>query len=760
MDGPLGTRAAHGEGPLAGRHAMSEGMPVCRAAWRAAVRSACDRFAPAWSQGASVVVNPYFGLRHLDFEVAGMTLARVAGSTLTMPRRYYREQIASGRVTRGDIAEALKAHGLSSDEGSVAGLLAHDGAPPIQRLPLVSHVLQRIDPHTPWAAFCVERISRFAAAYFDTGQASWPLPWRDEPLYEAWRGFARLDASPRATGLKGVADIVAGLPRRPLAAIALVLKTLAIPDAHVVDYCYAALLDIGGWAMRVPDRRRARGADADPTDIEQLLAIRLAWEFIVFRAIPGSRLEVAWQTALASLPSIPSTRMTPDARVDSVLQAALELGYRRRIVTDLTACMERPDRHAGQGRVAVQVVFCMHNRLEVFRRALEAVAPGIQTLGFSGFCALAFARAPFDPFVEAVAPVTPPARLKGPGADIEQWPAITDADRSAMAAVLLRIMSLTDGFARLVLLIDHGSLPTQRPQGAVSDHGPSEYRIGEMDAPMAAAWLNDRALRARLAQEGIAIPADTRFAAARYDSAHDEVTLLDTGPWEVTHAQDLRDTRAALEEAGARAREGRARTSVAPVVAAHPARDPDGTRAQQRPRAPADPEFVGNAAFIAAPRARTEGMVLDGRAFLHDYGWRRDADFRILQYIMTAPMMAAYWMNMRYYASVVDHKRFGGGNKALHNAVGGCVGVLEDAGGDLRNGLPIQSLFDGRHWVHEPLRLNAFVEAPRARMDEVLAGHEIVRSVVEHGWLFLFQMDSEAGGLFLRARDGRWEQVS
>ncbi len=758
MDGPLGIPASHGEGSLAGRHALTEGTPARPAAWRGAVRTACDRLAPAWSQGAAAVVNPYFGLRHLDFEVAGVTLARVAGSPLTMPRRYYREQVASGRITRGDIAEALKAHGLPSDEGSVARLLMHDGAPPVQRLPLVSHVWQRIDAPTPWAAFCVERISQFAAAYFDAGQAAWPLPWRDEPLYEAWRGFARLDASPRAMGLKGVADIVAGLPRRPLASIALVLKTLTIPDAHVVDYCHAALLDIGGWATRVADRPRARGVDADPTDIEQLLAIRLAWEFIVFRAVPGSRLEVAWQTALASLPSLPATRMTPDVQVDSVLQAALELGYRRRIVADLAACGERPDHHAGQGRVAVQAVFCMHNRVEVFRRALETVAPWIQTLGFSGFCAFAFARAPFDPFVEAVAPVTPSVRPKGPGADLEHRAAITDADRGAMAAALLRGMSLADGLARLVLLIDHGPSSAHRPQDAGS--GPSEYRIGELDAPMVAAWLNDRALRARLAQEGVAIPADTRFVAARYDGAHDEVAVLDTGPWELSHAQDLRDTRAALEGAGARAREERVRAPVSPVLASHLASAPAGARTPERSRAAADPEFVGNAAFIAAPRARTEGMALDGRAFLHDYAWRRDADFRILRYIMTAPMMAAYWMNMRYYASVVDHKRFGGGNKALHNAVGGCVGVLEGAGGDLRNGLPIQSLFDGRHWLHEPLRLNAFVEAPRARIDEVLAGHEIVRSVVEHGWLFLFQMDSEAGGLFLRARDGRWGQLS
>ncbi len=759
MDGFLGASRVDGPRCVAGDHGWTDGVPVTcgESAWRVAVRKACDRLAPAWTQDASVAVNPYFGLRHVDFEKAGPILARVAGSTLTMPRRYYREQIACGRVTRGDIAEALKAHGLPSDEKSAASLLAHDDAPPVQRLPLVSHILQRIDPDTPWAAFCVERISQFAAAYFDPGQASWPLPWRDEPLYDAWRDFARLDASPRTMGLKGVADIVGRLPRQPLKSIELVLKTLAVPSAHITDYCHAALLDIGGWATRAQETRQGRAADGGRADIEDLLAIRLAWELIVFCAAPKPRLKAAWQAALSALPSTHSARMTPDAQIDSVLQTALELGYRRRIVADLAACGERPDRLGSQGRAAVQVVFCMNNRAEVFRRALETIAPQTQTLGFGGFCGLAYAHAPFDPFMEAFWPVTPPAHASRPGADAEQASVITDADQSAMASGFLRVMSLTDGFARLVLLIDHSRLPGYKPHAAESSIG---RWTSEMDVRTVAALLNDRAVRTRLAPEGIVIPADTSFVPARYDSTHDEVVLFDTGPWEATHAWDLRATRAALEEASRHARAERVCAPVSPVCAADPVSAPVGARMPQSAQAAVESEFIGNAAFIAAPRARTKGVALDGRAFLHDYEWRRDTDFRILRYLMTAPMMAAHWMNMRYYASVVDPKRFGGGHKALHDRVGGCIGAWEGAGGDRDNGFSIPSLFDSRRGAHEPLRLNAFVEAPRARVDEVLARHEIVHSVVEHGWLFLFQMDSEAPGLFLRARDGRWEQVS
>ncbi len=63
---------------------------------------------------------------------------------------------------------------------------------------------------------------------------------------------------------------------------------------------------------------------------------------------------------------------------------------------------------------------------------------------------------------------------------------------------------------------------------------------------------------------------------------------------------------------------------------------------------------------------------------------------------MTAPMVVTNWINLQYHASTVDNRRYGSGNKVLHNVVGGRLGVFEGNGGDLRIGLPLQSLHDGQ----------------------------------------------------------------
>jgi uncharacterized protein YbcC (UPF0753/DUF2309 family) len=91
----------------------------------------------------------------------------------------------------------------------------------------------------------------------------------------------------------------------------------------------------------------------------------------------------------------------------------------------------------------------------------------------------------------------------------------------------------------------------------------------------------------------------------------------------------------------------------------------------------------------------------------------------------------------------------------LHNVVGGHLGVFEGNSGDLRIGLPLQSLHDGERWVHTPLRLSVFIEAPRAAIDGVLSKHASVRALVANGWVLLFQID-EAGGEIFRWREGGW----
>jgi len=168
--------------------------------------------------------------------------------------------------------------------------------------------------------------------------------------------------------------------------------------------------------------------------------------------------------------------------------------------------------------------------------------------------------------------------------------------------------------------------------------------------------------------------------------------------------------------------------------------------------------LANNAAFIAAPRGRTLDADLEGRTFLHEYQWQTDSGFQILELIMTAPMVVAIWINMQYYGSVVDNRHFGSGNKVLHNVVGGAIGVLEGNGGDLRVGLPMQSLHDGERWVHEPLRLSVFIEAPEAAIEEVIARHETVRQLVDYGWLHLFRI-SEDDRVFRRIPESGRERT-
>ena len=152
--------------------------------------------------------------------------------------------------------------------------------------------------------------------------------------------------------------------------------------------------------------------------------------------------------------------------------------------------------------------------------------------------------------------------------------------------------------------------------------------------------------------------------------------------------------------------------------------------------------LANNAAFIVAPRSRTRGVDLGGRCFLHEYDHHRDLDGGLLEQIMTAPMIVTHWINMQYYASTVDNKRYGSGNKTLHNVVGNRLGVFEGNGGDLRIGLAWQSVHDGEKWCHDPLRLTVVIDAPRAAIDRVIAKHDMVNRLLVNQWLYLARFDN------------------
>ncbi len=815
---------------------------------RAHIDAACARIAPLWPLQHFVAVNPFFGLRDQTFQDASDTLARITGAGLYMPRDYYRAQLAEGRITREDIAAAIRRCDSALDPERVERAVATDAPRPKLGMAAVSEVLERVEGGL-WSSFVTERISLHCAAYFDLGQATIRMPWRDRSLYAAWREAASIDRSPSMMGLFDFRSAVTRLPADPQAAIALAIRRLAIPAAAVERYLHASLMSINGWAAWARYLRwQAELQGGHDDSIVDLLAIRLMWDMLLYEEKRSAALVARWREMLAASMRPPSAKRQAAAEIDRILLTAMEVGFQRSIIAGVAApAGSQTDigpTATSPGRPAVQAAFCIDVRSEVFRRALETVASPIQTIGFAGFFGIFIEHVPLgstaghvhvpvlfrpgypiydrvkngDPdavmverrrriglykawkgfkfsapscfsFVEAAGlmyvsklitdsfgwtrPVPDP-RTQGldQAAADRVGPTLEDVspaqrrpdhahagippeERAGHAERILRAMSLTANFARIVLLAGHGSSTVNNPYGSALDCGACAGQTGEASARVVVALLNDRAVRAELRRRGIDIPDDTWFLAGLHDTTTDALQLFDTDELPAALAPDLARLRQWLEQAADLTRLERA--TLLGIAATTDRGLETRIRSRSRDWAQVRPEWAlaNNAAFIAAPRSRTAALHLAGRAFLHEYVWRQDAGFGVLELIMTAPMVVANWINMQYYASVVDNRRFGSGNKVLHNVAGGAIGVLEGNGGDLRTGLPLQSVRDGRNWMHEPLRLSVFIEAPQDPIDDVLSRHAVVRDLVEHGWLHLFRIADE-GTVFLRRSDGLW----
>jgi uncharacterized protein YbcC (UPF0753/DUF2309 family) len=342
--------------------------------------------------------------------------------------------------------------------------------------------------------------------------------------------------------------------------------------------------------------------------------------------------------------------------------------------------------------------------------------------------------------------------LDGDGPD-----AVALERRIDLAAGMLKNLGLLDGFARIVAICGHASEVVNNPYRAGLDCGACGGHSGEPNARVAASLLNDPDVRAGLAARGIEIPADTWFVAAVHVTTTDEIRFPDGGVPPASHGEDF----AAVREWLARATDATRRERSPRLVSG-----PDATAAtaaiaadilrRSRDWSEVRPEWglANNAAFVIAPRSRTAGLPLDGRTFLHSYDHAKDPDLKVLELILTAPMVVTSWINLQYYASAVDNRSFGSGNKLIHN-VTGQLGVLLGNGGDLMTGLPWQSVSDGVELRHEPLRLLVLVEAPRTSVQTILDRYPGVRDLVSHGWVTLMAREGDA---FHRwTAGGRWQ---
>lgn len=702
----------------------------------ARLKSIVRRTAPQWPLPRFVAVNPFMAMGSTDFATAAVAIAR----------------------TRG------------------ARLLPDTNLP--QALPTLADVAGEAI-HKPLAAFITERISQWAAGFYDQGQAMWAHPWRDLAPFAAWREEAMIDRTPDIWGLAGFRQQVKALPKDPIAAAEQLLQSLNLPEAAESLYLERLIGTVAGWAALLRHRDWEASFDGEGDDgIRDLLVIRLAWDVLAAKALINEAAIAAWRTAI----SAPGLTGAPDLTPLESQEA--------RWRDTLLAALTKPSPEAPAP--AVQAVFCIDVRSELLRNALEQADPAVETLGFAGFFGLPIAvqgaygqrHAACPPLLRPKALVcealpdkpgalrpflTAAEALKRSGASafgyVESFglastgallsnlaghKASTPRDTSLsvaasvraqaeMAAGLLKGTGLTTPRAPLIVLVGHEGQSRNNPHAAGLHCGACGGQSGAVNARAAAMMLNNPEVRALLkAEKGISIADTTWFATAVHNTTTDELRLLDADLIPPAFEREAAAFAKAAMAAGEMTRQLRAPTLKQQAgLKAFKARASDPSQVR--------PEWglAGCAGFIAAPRHLTRGKALDGRVFLHSYDWRTDDGFAVLEQILTAPVIVASWINLQYFASSAAPEVFGAGNKVLHNVVGGQLGVLEGNGGDLRLGLPLQSVSDGQALRHEALRLSVIVAAPTTAIDGVLSKHVGVRDLVENRWLHLFAMDDD-----------------
>lgn len=764
-----------------------------------AIAEALERVAPLWPLEHFVAVNPFMGMVRYTFAEACAVLRRTLGNAPVQTPEEYFTAWKNGRITADDLNSVIDGDWTKD---RLLEVLRHEADRPLHH-PVMSFadLLDDNFPHAHWSGFIAEEISKWCAVHFDRNQTTWNSPWRGMGLYAAWKSAARDDGMPETFGIKGFRSFVVRLADDPREAIEQCMMQLDPWGVEKTDFLHRQLSNISGWAGHVrylvrEDEMRGRGNRA----LLDLLAIRLAYDAALHAAHRGdSRISAAWRSQRVK------AECTEFDEALSRWQRAYEAGYQRKLASALI----RQSGFAVTSRPSVQAVFCIDVRSEIVRRHLESVMPGVKTLGFAGFFGFPLAhqsahscnaasRCPVllvpplqshEPrpenadrtlaergawkafqnsatscfsFVESVGvaffadllkprekkPLLGDGKPRVEGHDIEEL--------ANMAEGALRGMSLISDFARLVLICGHGSHSANNPYASSLDCGACGGHGGEVNARVAVETFNHPEVRQLLKKRGIFIPHDTHFVAARHDTLSDDFQLFDRETVPASHLDELASLEYALLRVGERSRRERAKRLG--LEFAKENQIDELVRSRGCDIAEVRPEWAlaNNAALIAAPRWRTSGLKLDGRTFLHEYDPALDPESKILTVILTAPVVVASWINLQYYASRIDPEHFAAGDKTIHHVVGG-LGVFEGNAGDLRSGLPLQSIHNGKEFVHEPRRLTVYLESETDLVDRVLDSHPDVRQLFDHQWIHLVVIN---GNQAYDRYQGAWREQS
>jgi len=311
-----------------------------------------------------------------------------------------------------------------------------------------------------------------------------------------------------------------------------------------------------------------------------------------------------------------------------------------------------------------------------------------------------------------------------------------------------------DTFAPIVIFAGHESETTNNPFASSLDCGACAGNAGRHNARLLAKLANESEVRFFLNHKyGFQIPEDTLFVGGSHNTTTDEIILFDHHLPEGSGKQmdELKKNLKAAQQEATAERLGRQQKSAPVVMASKKANDWAETR----------PEWglATNSGFIVGKRSLTVNLNLEGQCFLHSYNWQNDTDGTILKNIMQGPMVVTQWINNHYYFSTTDNELFGSGSKITQNVVS-TFGLVQGNGGDLKRGLPLQSLYKtDTDYYHRPIRLTVLLHAPLQRVEDILKSNpESLQMLPENNWIYLMVLDPmQDNRLFTYQKNMNWQ---
>lgn len=373
-----------------------------------------EPIAPVWPLKGYVAVNPYAGLTEREFMRARAFLRLFSDCETLMPITFFAEQYAQGGFTASDIeaalneqdtrsngddfkdwsprwiCEKLKQINAQAKSGTATGHCEHGVNEQRQIRTLAEFAEQHSD--TNWTEIIRDEVSKYCSAHYDEGQAVWRSPWKDLPLFQAWRSAAVHDRNAELLGIIRFRELVSSMPHEADSAIIWLLQRLDVPRPLWSSFLLCEAFSISGWSAWAKYQSSWTDDSSAKDDLTGLIAIRLAYDVALSEAL---ELNVCWDSILGHAGASFNVESADDASLRHLLLRAMEISFRDRLLSSISAkpdqAPEKIDSSArfqsdsSVERKLAQMVFCIDVRSEPIRRSLEAVGDEIETFGFAGF---------------------------------------------------------------------------------------------------------------------------------------------------------------------------------------------------------------------------------------------------------------------------------------------------------------------------------------------------------------------------------------